>query len=95
MERRQLPSSLTGLLSLIRLSVLGGQPAATDTYTVTKACRSTSAGSNESRERRTAAGLLLIGLTSEVDTPGWADKGVRSMPRRLGHGRAGRCSSLR
>lgn len=62
-----------------------------NTYTVTRARRpseraSTSRGTNESKERRAAACTLLIGLTSEVDTPGRADKGARSMPRRLSHG---------
>lgn len=30
--------------------------------------------------------MLLIGLTSEVDTPDWADQGVRSMTWWLSHG---------
>ncbi len=46
--------------------------------------------------------MLLIGLTSEVDTPDWADKGVHSMPQWLSRGahtqkannRVGLCSSL-
>lgn len=46
--------------------------------------------------------MPLIGLTSEVDTPDWADKGVHSMPWWLSHGehiqkainRVGLCSSL-
>lgn len=61
-----------------------------NTSTVTKTRRSservsTSSGTNESKEWRAAACTLLIGLASEVDTPGRADKGARSMPRRLSH----------
>lgn len=43
-------------------------------------------GTNDGGEsENSAAHMLLIGLTSEVDTPDWADKGVRSMTWELSH----------
>lgn len=34
----------------------------------------------------TAANMLLSGLTSEVDTPDWVDKGVHGRTWRFSHG---------
>lgn len=66
-------------------------------------CVSTLTGTNDSGESEILqAHMPLIGLTSEVDTPDWADKGVHSMTWWLSHGvhiqkansGVGHCSSL-
>lgn len=78
----------TETVSLPRHSVGAPGRGGEDTYAATKSGEriSTSSGTNESRERRAAACTLLIGLTTEVDTPGQPDKGGHSMPRRLSRG---------